>query len=416
MGLLDGLNASNPTTFQSEKPTRGKFIKEGYFDWDNPAHATRDKQNNTIRSAVGVILPPYASYLSERVAAAQQNLPFNIPFWLYTGTHAIGSRQDREKVYYHCQRELIRTNKIGAGYPMLHPDVQKLPDVCPICDSCWDIVWPKVKEHEGNKDSPEYKSYKDGHRQLCPQQRYVFNFLPAGSDVPVLLEAPKTLGEATTNLHYDPMHPDLLWPYAVGQFACCWVQIVRTDLQDTTNYKAIPVYHNQPHVRNQAGAFDEARYLSIIAKMKDLREVSKLYVPDVADTAKAITKRDKVLTFAGIGVARSNMATAEQAIAGVAGASATPPPIAPMPPAPGAAFPVPSSTLPPVPPMPTTASPPPIASPSAPATAAAPSIGSLMATAPPVPAATPPPVVPPTGTPAANNAFDVLQGLLGGSK
>lgn len=406
MGLLDGLNNVNPTAFQTAKPSKGKFIKEGYFDWDNPAHATPDKANKTIREAVGVILPPYASYLSERVAAAQQNLPFNIPFWLYVGTHAMGSRQDRDKVFYHCKRELIRQNKVGATYPMLDPSVAAMDDSCPVCDSCWDIVWPRVKEHEGNKNSPEYKSYKDGHRQLCPQQRYLFNFLPAGSDTPVLLEAAKTLGEHITNLHYDTKQPDLLWPFAVNGFSCCWVQIRRTDLQDTTNYAVFPCYANQPHIRRPDGAFDEARYMQIMAKIKDLRLISKEYVPDQTDTDKAIVKRDKILTFSGIGIAHQTTAATEQAIAGVTGASATPPPILAAPPAPGAAFPMPSSTLPPVPPTPLSAAPPPIVS--APPIASAPA---PLPTTPP-PAATPPPANTQTGTPAASNAFDVLQGLL----
>lgn len=411
MGLYDEAAGTNPSTV---RPQRGRFIKEGYFDWDNPAHAKPDQLNKMKKEAVGVILPPYASYLSERVAAAKQGIPFNLPFWLAVGNHVMGARNDKDKTYVHCQRDLIRSNKVGAAYPMLDPSVAAMDDSCPICDSCWDIVWPKVKEVEGNKNSPEYKSYKDGHRQLCPQQKGVFNFLPAGSDQPVLLEAPKTLTEHITNLHYDDKQPDLLWPYAIGTFACCWVQIVREDKPDTTTYSVFPVYHNIPHVFDPTTrAFDEKRYLAIMAKIKDLREVSKAYVPSQEEMAKAIVKRDKILVFSGLAVSRAVESATSMAIAGVpGGAAASPPPTAPAPPmfpVPGAVSPgvisQPTATLPPAglpatPPAIASAGPPPIAAPTMPA----------------MPAASLPPQQPPTppASAAANNAFDVLQGLLGG--
>lgn len=414
MGLYDAIATTTPGAVAPQRPQRGRFIKEGYFDWDNPAHAKTDSINKSKKEAIGVILPPYASYLSERVAAAQQGVPFSLPFWLSIGNHVMGGRNDKDKTYVHCQRDLIRANKAGTLYPMLHPDVAKLDDCCPICDSCWDTVWPKVKEFENNKNSPEYKSYKDGHRQLCPQQKGVFNFLPAGSNQPVLLEASKTLAEHITNLHYDDKQPDLLWPYAIGTFACCWVQIVREDKPDTTTYSVFPVYHNIPHVRNQGGAFDEALYLSIIAKMKDLRDVSKDYVPSADDVAKALVKRDKILVFSGLAASKVIESTVAQAIVGVSGMSASPPPIAPAPPSLG--FPVPgvisqpTATLPPQQPAGLPPTPPPITSAGPPPIAPAPIM--------PAPIATLPPQQPPApaASTAANNAFDVLQGLLGGTK
>jgi hypothetical protein len=416
MGLYDEVATASPAAVQQTRPTKGRFIKEGYFDWENKAHATQDPNNKAIREAVGVILPPYASYLSERVAAAKQGIPFNFPFSLAVGNHVMGGRQDKDKVYHHCQRDLIRSNKVGAGYPMLPADVVALGDSCPICDTCWDSVWPRVKEQEHNKASPEYKSYKDAHRQLCPQQKSVFNFLPQGSDTPVLLEASKTLAEYITNLHYDPKQPDLLWPYAIGTFACCWVQIRRHDQPDTTTYSVFPVYHNVPHVRNTQGAFDEATYLKIIAKMKDLREVSRSYLPTPEETAKALAKRDKILVFQGLAVAQAVGQQVAQATAGVAGGiAAQPPPIAPAPPmfpvpgavtppAAGAVISTPTATLPPTPTI-SASGPPPIGAAPAPAPAA-------------LPATPPPPAMPPVPTPTkeAENAFDVLQGLLGGNK
>jgi hypothetical protein len=428
MGLYDEVATVNPQAVQQAKPQRGRFVKEGYFDWENPSHATPSPQDPKIKEAVGVILPPYASYLQERVLAAKQGLPFNLPFYLMVGLHTMGARNDRDKVFCSCQRDLVRANKVGAIYPMLDAEIAKLPDICPVCESCWDVVWPKVKSVEGNKNSPEYKTFKDAHRQLCPQQKYVVNFLPAGSDQPVLLEMPKTLGEMVTNLHYDPKQPDLLWPYPIGQYSCCWVQIRRHDLPDTTNYTVFPAYHNVPHVRTQAGAFDEATYLAIIGRMKDLREVSKHYVPAPEDVAKAITKRDHILTFSGLAVATSVAAQTAQAIAGVpGGAAASPPPTVPappmfpvpgavLPPGPGAAIPQPTSTLPAQPPPVTPAGPPPIAQ----APAGPPMIGqpppAAPAGVPALPSGPPPPAQPPPPAVSkeATAAFDVLSSLLNG--
>jgi hypothetical protein len=426
MALFDVLGNINPSTVQGQKPTKGRFIKEGYLDWDNPEIAKVDPNNKAIKEVVGVILPPYASYLQERVAAAQAGIPFNIPFYLQVGNHAMGHRNDKEKVYISCQRELVRNNKVGAAYPMLHPDVAKMSDHCEVCATCWENLWPIVQQYQNNKNSPEYKAYKEAHKQLCPQQKYVFNFLPAGSATPVLLEAAKTLGESIVNLHYDDKHPDLLWPYPVGHFACAWVQLKREEKPDTTNYSAAPVYHNLPHVRDAAsGAFNERLYLEIIGKMKDLREVSKLYVPEQADITKALLKRDKILTSVGLGIAtdRSVADAVNGATAGVNGQIASPPPIMAtgMPaafPVPGAtpvpaAIPQPTATLPPaiqstpaLPPATPTMQQPPVAQANVPAMPP-----SLPATPP--PAATPAPVKSPGQTPASGEAFNMLQNLLG---
>lgn len=426
MGLYDEVATVNPTAVQQTKPQRGRFIKEGYFDWENPAHATPNPQDPKVKEAVGVILPPYATYLQERVQAAKQGLPFNIPFYLMVGLHTMGARNDKDKVFCSCPRDLIRANKVGAIYPMLPNDVASLPDLCPICESCWDVVWPKVKSVEGNKNSPEYKTFKDAHRQLCPQQKYVVNFLPAGSSQPVLLEMPKTLGEMVTNLHYDPKQPDLLWPYPIGQYSCCWVQIRRQDLPDTTNYTVFPAYHNIPHVRNAANAFDEATYLAIIGRMRDLREVAKHYIPPPEDMAKAVAKRDHILTFHGLAVAGSVAAQTAQAIAGVpGGAAASPPPSLPAPPmfpVPGATpLPAPTATLPPPaapaggPPPITPAAPPPVAAaPAGPPLIGQPPAPVAAAPAPALPSGPPPPAQapPPAVSKDATAAFDVLQSLL----
>lgn len=411
MGLYDAVATANPNTVQQTKPQRGRFIKEGYLDWDNPAHATANPQDPKLREVVGVILPPYASYLQERVVAAQAGLPFNVPFYLQIGQHTMGGRNDKDKVFYHCQRDLIRANKVGVLYPMLPPEVQMLPDVCPVCESCWDVVWPRVKQYEQNKDSPEFKTYKEGHKQLCPQQKYVFNFLPLNSDTPILLEAPKKLSEMITNLHYDNKQPDLLWPYPIGTFSCCWVQIRRHDLPDTTDYSCFPVYHNVPHVRTATNTFDEATYLKIIAKMKDLREVAKSYLPTNEETIKAIAKRNQILTFSGLAIANAVTSAMGQAIAGVAGVSAAASPQVPMPPM-NTGFPVPgasqvisqpTSTLPPMPPMISPAGPPPIA-----AAQPLPPPAAALPASPPPQAIAPPPAV----SKEAEGAFDVLQALL----
>ncbi len=420
-GLFDELGHINPSTVQGQKPSRGRFIKEGYLDWENPEHAKVDVTNKALKEVVGVILPPYASYLQERVAAAKAGIPFNIPFYLQIGNHAMGHRNDKEKVYISCVRDLVRNNKIGAVHPMLAPEVAGLSDKCPVCDACWDTVWPIVQQHQNNKNSPEYKAYKEAHKQLCPQQKYVFNFLPAGSATPILLEAPKTLSDQLINLHYDDKHPDLLWPYPVGQFACAWVQIKRLESQDTTTYTVTPVYHNVPHVRDAAsGAFNQDLYLSIIAKMKDLREVSKHYVPEAADMVKALAKRDKILTSIGIGIAtdRSVALAVEQATIGVVPTIASAPPIM----QPGMAFPLPAAmTVPPAIAQPTAtlppavaampAMPPAIAAPQQPPVAAAPAMPPALPTTPP-PASVAPVQTPAGQTPQAGAAFDLLQTLL----
>ena len=402
MGMLDELGHVNPQAIQTTKPTRGRFTRDGYFDWENPAHATTDKVDQKKKEAVGVILPPYPTYLAERIAAAKAGIPFTVPFWVQIGAHVIGAKSDKSKVFGHCRRNLIRSNKVGQGYPMLHPDIIKsLDESCPICDACWDIVWPECDKYKSNKQSPEWKQYKDAHKQLCPQDKYVMNYLPAGSGTPILLEVPKTLGEAITNLHYDSKQPDLLWPYTLGQFSSCWIQMQRHDQPDTTVYTAMPVYVNQPHVRNQQGAFDEAMYLAIISKIKDLRDVSKDYLPDEKEMSEMVAKKDKLLTFSGLATARAVMAQVDQATAGVAGNSATPPPFITSTPPPVAVNP--ASSMPPaisaVPPSVTASAPPPIAN--------APAMPPMVGAAPP---ATPPAPVQPA---SSTETFKQLQDLLG---
>ena len=399
MGLLDDIqNLPQQNVVSSTvKPSKGRFIKEGYLDWDNPKHANVDPNDKQVREALGVILPPYPTYLAERIAAAKAGVVFDKPFWLRIGNHGLGAKAEKSKVYCLCSKTLIEDNKVNQGYPMLSPDLDiEKNRSCPICDACWDLVWPEVKAHEGNKDSPEYKTFKDAHRQTCPQQKYVFNFLPAGSDKPVLLEVAKTLGDAIISIHYDSKQPDLLWPYTVGTtFQSCWIQLKRTDRPDTTAYTASPCYIGAPHIINPSTkVFDEALYALIMTRIQDLREVSKKYIPSKEDLDKGMIKCQQILAFRGINIARANMAAVEQATAGVPGASATPAP-----------------TMPPTIVVSTTPAPTPVPVP--PAAVSSVPTPPMITPAGAAPAAVAVPPAAPAPTPDNSKAFEMLQGLLG---
>src|SRR5208283_4855425 len=125
MGILDQLGTTPQESIANAtiRPARGKFKKEGYLDWDNPKHATPDKDNKNIREVLGVILPPYKEYLSERLAAIKDGQRFTTPFWLRVGVHAMGSKSDRQKVYCNCPKVIIFDNRVDQKYPMLAGDI-----------------------------------------------------------------------------------------------------------------------------------------------------------------------------------------------------------------------------------------------------------------------------------------------------
>lgn len=317
MSYLDDLKTINKTQLDTSTvaPQKDK-TRAGYFDWDK--HAKNDE-------AVGVILPPYVGWLDQRIQAARSGAKFDIPFYLMCGKHAIGARQDKQKVFVECRRTLVQDNKVGAGYGLLHPDAVAGGEECPICAACWDDVWPRVKENEGRKDSPEYKQFKEAHRQLCPQQKYVFNFLPMGTTEPVVFEAAKTLGDQLKNIHYDPKQPDLLWPFSnPPHFLSAWVQIRREKNQDVTKYIVNTIYVGMPHILNADQSFAQNIYEQIVAKLPDLRELSKSLVPDANSMTKGIQKMRQTLVNFGLAVATDHATAArvEAATAGVVGGGA----------------------------------------------------------------------------------------------
>lgn len=327
MGYLDDAKTITPQQAQAAnvEPKKTTFKKDGYFDWDK--HSKDNK-------AVGVILPPYATYLQERVTAMKAGTPFTTPFYLRHGLHAVGARTDKAKVYVGCRKSLIDDNKLGGGNGLVHPDVLKGGDKCPVCDICWGIVHPEceevLKRNGNNKKSPEYQSAAEARKQVSPQQKFLFNFLPAGSDTPVILDVSKALGEHIHNMHYDPAQPDLLWPFPnLPKWNSTWISIDRKLIQDQpTTYTLSAVYVGNPHVFTPDGLFDQAKYEEIISRVKDLRVVSRELVPDEESVRKAVTKAESALARYNIAVNTHNNVknTVSQATEGVVGLSAVEPP------------------------------------------------------------------------------------------
>jgi hypothetical protein len=158
----------------------------------------------------------------------------------------------------------------------------------------------------------------------------LFNFLPAGSDTPVIFDASKALGTHIHNMHYDPTQPDLLWPFSNNpRWSSTWISIDRKEIQDQpTTYTLSAVYVGNPHVFDKDGNFDQARYEQILSKVKDLRLISRELVPDEETVRKAVTKAESTLARYNIAVNTHGIVkeTVEKAIEGVDGASASEPP------------------------------------------------------------------------------------------
>jgi hypothetical protein len=327
MGYLDDIKTITPqqNAAASVEPKKTTFKKEGYFDWDK--HSKDNK-------AVGVILPPYATWLQERVVAIKSGQPFTTPFYLRHGLHAIGAHTDKAKIYVSCRKSLVDDNKLGGGNGLVLPEVSNGGNSCPICDICWNVVHPECEEilrrNGKDKKTPEYLSAAEARKQVSPQQKFLFNFLPAGSNVPVILDVSKSLGEHIHNMHYDPTQPDLLWPFSNSpRWVSTWISIDRKLITNQpTVYTLSAVYVGQPHVYTPNGEFDQKTYEEIVAKVKDLRLVGKELVPDEETIRKAVIKAEAT-------VARYNIAvnthaavkeTVAQATEGIGGTSATEPP------------------------------------------------------------------------------------------
>lgn len=340
MGLADDLrgvtkqaqeaSTVNPNTNNS---------RSGYFDWGK--HHSQGNKNE----AIGIILPPYATYIDERMAAVKAGKPFLTPFSVTHGLHAIGP-QKGAKFYCNCRKTLVEGNNENGlvGKHILDGGAD-----CPICSVAWDEVWPECEKYQ--KDSNEYKHLRGFHKWVTPQKKILFNWLPAGYTEPVIFDAAKTLGQALEQIHYDPKQPDLLWPIPnLPAWNSSWVQITRVEEESATKYLVNTVYVGQPHVIDASGMFNEAMYRAIVAKVPDLRKLTDSLVPDATTLQKAmdrVAQGRKQYSF-NVGIERATTAQVEQATAGMVGGVAVshPPMVATTTPIPGAGGPPALGTLP----------------------------------------------------------------------
>lgn len=430
MGLLDTIMSKSADQAAMVQPEKGSATKPGYFDWK--VHGMGPNKNE----AIGCILPPYKEWLAERVQAVHAGVPFQTPFAVGHGKHAVGNTK-KNKVYSDCQQALHDLNKTKNGFPLLPADIAALGRDCAVCNICWTEIWPMVEAHKHNEKSPEYKTYKEAHRQATPSQRYLFNWLPAGSAEPLVIDLAKTPSEQIMSIQYDSKQPDLLWPYSVSpQNLNSWVQIVKTEDEFKTEYKVLPVYMGVPQCFDANRAFNEAAYMQILDRMKDLRTEIRNFVPKPDDIQKALAKLASSVSIR-LSIHTSVVAQTQAATAGLMPTPAPtgPTPVAPMPPPsmptlpgapmmpPAAVAPAPAAPQMPIqpqfaaPPAPTPLMPAPVAimaaapAPVVPAPAAPASVLSLVGQAPAAPMAPPTPVSP-AGTPKATQTFEMLQGLL----
>jgi hypothetical protein len=322
MGLQDELrgvtkqaqeaSTVNPNTSNS---------RAGYFDWGK--HHSQGNKNE----AIGIILPPYATYIDERVAAIKAGKKFLTPFSVTHGLHAIGP-QKGNKFYCNCRKTLVEGNNENGlvGKHILDGGAD-----CPICSVAWDEVWPECEKH--GKESNEYKHLRGFHKWVTPQKKILFNFLPAGTSEPVMFDAAKTLGMALEQIHYDPKQPDLLWPVPnLPAWNSSWVQITKVEEDAATKYLVNTVYVGQPHVIDGTGMFNEEMYRAIVSKVPDLRKLADSLVPDAITLQKAMDRVDqgrKQYSF-GVSVDKAVAAQVENATAGMTGGvAASRPPMAP---------------------------------------------------------------------------------------
>ncbi len=411
------VGAIDPNATAAVAPPKASWKKPGFFDWSNPAHATPKNGSQNVKEAVGCLLPPYASYDEERLAALKAGTPFTVPYGLMIGKHSIGPNgrgtKATDKVFHSCRKELVYRNKSGTGYGLV-PDAIAASEDCPICSTCWGTIWPKVQEYLGNKASPEYIAWKDAHKQTSPQQLQVVNWLPAGSLEPVKIELPKMLAEKIATIHFDPRQPDLLWPYAFAAGVnMSWLCITREDRTDTTDYTPMAIHSGLPHMRNANNQFDPAAYQLVLSKLTDLRQLAHEYVPKQEELDRGLAKVAQISVLAGRSVQTSHTTAAriDAATAGVpGGAAATPMPVPPQ--AVPASFTTAAPAAVPVPP-PGGALPPAVGV-TAPPVALAPAAVVAPPVALPPPAGAPaiPPAVA-TATPQGDKALADLQSLLG---
>lgn len=421
MGLLDNILSKSAAQAPMERPEKGSFLKPGYFDWKK--QATGPNKNEII----GVILPPYASWLNERIAAAQTGTSFTTPFYVGYGKHAVGPTQ-KNKVYCECQQSLLDMNKTKEGYPLLPPEAIAAGRNCPLCNIAWNEIWPTVEQWKVNTASAEYKTWKDAHKQATPGVRYLFNFLPMGSAAPQVLDIPKTCAEAIMNIQWDQQQPDLLWPYSLQNWQNAWIKITKKEDPHKTEYTVVPMFVGTPAVIDNNQKFNEAGYLKIVGEMKDLRQEALGYMPKQEDIDKAIAKL-AVSVQVKLSINQGVVASINQATAGHQPVMApTAPAIAPamsqptsmMPPLPGGpvmppagmqpmmSTPMPTAMAPTPMPMPAAMAPTPMAMPTAVPT---PGLPPQNLTPMPMPAA-----APAGGTPQATQTFEMLQSLLGPKK
>ena len=303
----------------------GSKGRAGYFDW-NKHHSKED-----ANIAIGVILPPYPTYMEERVKALSEGRPFATPFWVNHGLHAIGGRKDNNKFYCNCRKTLMEDNVDG----LLSKQFMDTGKDCPVCDVCWGEVWPIVqplKPPANTEGSKEFKHWKELHKWLCPQQKTLFNWLPLGSTEPLVMDAAQTLGKQIQSIHYDPKQPDLLWPISnVPAWTSAWVQITRTKTESSTTYLANTVYVGYPHVMDASSTFDRATYEAIVSKVPDLRKVCETLVCDQGTMQKALAAVAAAKAKFGMAVKTDAAVAAQvtQATLGVTGGATAqmPPPI-----------------------------------------------------------------------------------------
>lgn len=340
MGLLDGVaQTGSPVSMPAPEP--GSFQRAGYFQWP--------KGQSQV---VMCLFPPYGTWLQERIAAAQAGNEWRVPFFLGHGLHAVGSNKNN-KIYCGCRRTVLgKMNRDGETYPLIPQDIINAGDDCELCRIAWDEFWPNVEAWQQSKDSDEYKVYKAAHKQACPQQKYAMNVLPWGATAVEVYDMPKTVQEGIARIQYDAKQPDLLFPYQAGSWQNSWIQITKTEDQNSTKYSVVPYYTNTPFVQNQDQSFNESGYMHLLSTMKDLREELRAQLlPREGDIERSVQRLLQIVSFsfntavkvsaeiqqATAGVVPQTYATGPAAPTALAAPAPAAPPMAPAPAAPAPA-------------------------------------------------------------------------------
>lgn len=362
MGLLDRINNASADSLTQAKTQKGVFRKDGYFSWDEASHLHEKDV------AIGAIFPPYKEWLNERIEAVSNNRAFGTPFALAMGLHGVGLGK-KDKVYAECRKTLVRDNKSNDSYPLLNSEVIAGGDQCPLCNTCWDVLFPARQEAEAKygKNSAEYKAADQNFKSATPQQKFLINFKPANSAKVLVMEVPKGLYDKIYSIHVDKMQPDLLWPSSIttaGVMSSC-IQIRRKpgDGNAVTQYEINTIWQGIPTVyKEDRKTFDEERYLALLGTMTDLRQESLKLVPTAARLQAAVDALDRIAPqrTAIITGVRDQVNKATEGIVPqvaaplpIAVAPVPPAPVLPPPPLPAAAIP---EYQPPAPPAPLPAS------------------------------------------------------------